>query len=108
MPTKTGLTKSIIFGVPSMETAGRIDDSDKVSAIEAARFRCQTRLRELEQQFEGLGNPQGVHYRGGGNHRAGCGVAPVWPRKRSSTSSIILPGASSREAYDYPRHASRP
>ena len=52
MPSKTGLTKSTIFGVPSMETAGRIDDSDKVSAFEAARFRCQTRLRELEQQFE--------------------------------------------------------
>jgi hypothetical protein len=52
MPTKTGLTKSTIFGVPSMETAGRIDDSDKVSAFEAARFRCQTRLRELEQPFE--------------------------------------------------------
>jgi hypothetical protein len=38
--------------MPSLETASRIDDSDKVSAFEAARFRCQTRLPELESQFE--------------------------------------------------------
>ena len=52
MPTQTKLAKSTIFGVPSLETAGRIDDSDKVSAFGAAHFRCQTRLRELESQFE--------------------------------------------------------
>lgn len=39
-----------IFGVPSLETASRIDDSDKVSG--AARYRCAARMRELEEQFE--------------------------------------------------------
>jgi hypothetical protein len=38
--------------VPSLQTAGRIDDSDKVSALEAAHYRCSARMRELEQQFE--------------------------------------------------------
>ena len=45
------ITKQI-FGVPSLETAGRIDDVDKVSAFEAAHYRCTARMRELEQQFE--------------------------------------------------------
>jgi hypothetical protein len=40
------------FGVPSLETAGRIDDSDKISAFEAAHYRCTARMRELEAQFE--------------------------------------------------------
>jgi hypothetical protein len=48
---KNSLTKQI-FGVPSLETAGRIDDSDKVTAFEAAHYRCQARMRELEGQFE--------------------------------------------------------
>jgi hypothetical protein len=41
-----------IFGVPSLETAGRIDDSDKMAALQAATYRCQSRMRELECQFE--------------------------------------------------------
>jgi hypothetical protein len=41
-----------IFGVPSLETAGRIEDVDKVSALEAATYPCQARMRELECQFE--------------------------------------------------------
>lgn len=41
-----------LFGVPSLETAGRIDDVDKVSAFEAAHYRCKSRLAELETQFE--------------------------------------------------------
>jgi hypothetical protein len=49
MVSKTGLTKSPIFGVPSRQTAGRIDDSDKVSAFEAG---CRARMSELESQFE--------------------------------------------------------
>jgi len=49
--TKT-LTKPSLFGVPSLETAQRIDDMDKVDAIHAAHFRLQTRMRELETQFE--------------------------------------------------------
>ena len=41
-----------IFGVPTVETAGRIDDCDKVQAIAAASYRCQARMRELEIVFE--------------------------------------------------------
>jgi hypothetical protein len=52
MVSKQGLTKSTIFGVPSLQTAGRIDDVDKVSAFEAAHYRCQSRMRELSEQFE--------------------------------------------------------
>jgi hypothetical protein len=52
MSPQTRLAKSTIFGVPSLETAGRIDDSDKVSAFEAAHYRCRARMSELEAQFE--------------------------------------------------------
>ena len=41
-----------LFGVPSIQTASRIDDSDKVSGLQAAHFRCSARMRELEIQFE--------------------------------------------------------
>jgi hypothetical protein len=41
------------FGVPSLETATRIDDSDAANAACAAHFRFATRMRELEAQFEG-------------------------------------------------------
>lgn len=43
-------TKS--FGLPSLEVATRIDNSDKVSALHAAGYRYDSRLRELEHQFE--------------------------------------------------------
>jgi hypothetical protein len=50
------MTKNVaradLFGVPSIQTAGRIDDSDKVAAFEAAHYRCNARMRELESQFE--------------------------------------------------------
>jgi hypothetical protein len=50
------MTKNVaradLFGVPSLQTAGRIDDSDKVAAFEAAHYRCTARMRELEDQFE--------------------------------------------------------
>ena len=53
MGTQTRLTKSTnIFGVPSLATAAAIDDSDKLSAFEAAHFRCRARMAELEAQFE--------------------------------------------------------
>jgi hypothetical protein len=45
------LTKQI-FGVPSLETASRIDDSDAANAACAAHFRFNSRMRELEAQFE--------------------------------------------------------
>ena len=45
------LTKQA-FGVPSLETANRIDASDKVSALHAAGYRYDARVREIELQFE--------------------------------------------------------
>ena len=40
------------WGVPSLETASRIDASDRVSALHAAAYRYDARVREIEQQFE--------------------------------------------------------
>ncbi|MGO9721764.1 MAG: hypothetical protein ACLPIG_11775 [Methylocella sp.] len=40
-----------IFGVPSLETARAIDDSDKAAGLQAAHYRLSPRMRELEQQF---------------------------------------------------------
>jgi hypothetical protein len=45
------LTKQA-FGVPSVETASRIDASDRVSALHAAGYRYNARVREIELQFE--------------------------------------------------------
>jgi hypothetical protein len=45
------LTKQA-FGVPPVETASRIDNSDKVSALHAAGYRYDARVREIELQFE--------------------------------------------------------
>jgi hypothetical protein len=55
MTTKTtGLarTKPNLFGVPSLETARAIDDSDKAAGLQAAHYRLSARMRELEQQFD--------------------------------------------------------
>jgi hypothetical protein len=41
-----------IFGMPSIETASRIDDSDATNAACAASYRFNSRMRELEAQFE--------------------------------------------------------
>jgi len=41
-----------LFGVPSLETARRIDDVDTVEAMAAAHYRLCARMRELEMQFE--------------------------------------------------------
>jgi hypothetical protein len=49
------MTKALqkqIFGVPSLETAQRIDDVDRVEAMAAAHYRLCARMRELEVQFE--------------------------------------------------------
>ena len=49
------MAKSIIkqtFGVPSLETADRIEASDMCAALGAAAYRFTARMRELEQQFE--------------------------------------------------------
>jgi hypothetical protein len=40
------------FGVPSAETANRIDASDRVSALHAASYRYDARVREIELQFD--------------------------------------------------------
>jgi hypothetical protein len=41
-----------MFGVPSLEISTRIDNSDKAAALNAAHYRCASRLRELESTFE--------------------------------------------------------
>ena len=41
-----------IFGMPSTETASRIDDSNATNAACAASYRFNARMRELETQFE--------------------------------------------------------
>jgi hypothetical protein len=46
------MTKQAIFGIPTQETASRIDDSDKTQAIASAHYRCSARMRELEIVFE--------------------------------------------------------
>jgi hypothetical protein len=51
MSTKTSIarTKPNLFGVPSLETARAIDDSDKAAGLQAAHYRLSARMRELEQ-----------------------------------------------------------
>jgi hypothetical protein len=44
--------KQTIFGVPSIETVTRVDDSDKCNAFTAAHYRLQENMRSLENQFE--------------------------------------------------------
>jgi hypothetical protein len=44
--------KQAIFGVPSIETVTRVDDSDKCNAFAAAHYRLQENMRSLENQFE--------------------------------------------------------
>lgn len=46
------LTKTSLFGVPSLETVRAIDDVDTVAAVTAAHYRLGARMRELEAQFE--------------------------------------------------------
>jgi hypothetical protein len=46
------VTKANLFGVPSLETATRIDNEDMVAALHAAHYRLTARMRELECQFE--------------------------------------------------------
>ena len=45
-------TKPQLFGVPSLETATRIDNVDMVEAIHAAEYRVRARMRQLECEFE--------------------------------------------------------
>jgi hypothetical protein len=46
------VTKAAIFGIPSLETSQRIDTNDQTCRAQAAHFRCQSRMQELEAQFE--------------------------------------------------------
>jgi hypothetical protein len=41
-----------VFGVPSAEVIGMIEDSDKIEALQAAGYRFSARMRDLETQFE--------------------------------------------------------
>lgn len=49
--TKLPSTKQI-FGVPSIETATRIDDSDRCTRAAAEHYRLCARMRQLESEFE--------------------------------------------------------
>jgi hypothetical protein len=44
--------KQQIFGVPSIETVARVDNSDKCNAFAAAHYRLQENMRGLETAFE--------------------------------------------------------
>jgi hypothetical protein len=50
--TMKSLSKPTAFGMPSMETASRIDDSDAANAACAAQYRFNARMNELDAQFE--------------------------------------------------------
>jgi hypothetical protein len=41
-----------IFGMPSLETATRIDTHDQACRARAAHYRCEQRLRQLESEYE--------------------------------------------------------
>jgi hypothetical protein len=43
-----------VFGVPSAELTGMIQDSDKIEALQAAGYRFSASMRELETQFEAM------------------------------------------------------
>jgi hypothetical protein len=45
-------SKPNLFGVPSLETARAIDDSDKAAGLQAAHYRLSARMRELEAQYD--------------------------------------------------------
>jgi hypothetical protein len=45
-------SKSNLFGVPSLETAQAIDDSDKTNSLEAAHYRLSARMAELARQYD--------------------------------------------------------
>jgi hypothetical protein len=40
------------FGVPSLESVERIDDSDRIAKAQAEHYRLTCKMRELECQFE--------------------------------------------------------
>jgi len=42
------VAKTNIFGMPSVETATRIDNVDMVEAVHAAHYRLNARMRQLE------------------------------------------------------------
>ena len=56
------LTKQPLFGVPSLEMASKIDDSDKIEGLRAAHYRYSARMRELEVQFESKASELRVAY----------------------------------------------
>ena len=47
------VSKPNIFWAPSLETARKIDDGDKVMAIESARYRFNATMADLERSYDG-------------------------------------------------------
>jgi hypothetical protein len=45
-------SKPNLFGIPSLETARAIDDSDKTNSLEAAHYRLSARMAELARQYD--------------------------------------------------------
>jgi hypothetical protein len=46
------VSKPQIFWAPDLSTARKIDDSDTVTAIEAARYRFSTSMADLERHYD--------------------------------------------------------
>jgi hypothetical protein len=46
------VTRPQIFWAPALDTARKIDDSDVVTAIEAARYRFSTCMADLEHHYD--------------------------------------------------------
>ena len=52
------------FGVPSADVLAAIDSSDKCADLQAAGFRFQTKLADLERQFEAKASESGPAEKG--------------------------------------------
>ena len=65
MTARTGglaRTQPTIFGVPSLETARAIDDSDKAAGSASRALSALPRMRELEQQFDAKASELGAAF----------------------------------------------
>jgi hypothetical protein len=52
MVTSKTLAKSPAFGVPSPEVIGNIEVAQACNELQTANFRYQTKMRDLNRQFE--------------------------------------------------------
>jgi hypothetical protein len=46
------MTRPQIFRAPALDTARKIDDSDVVASIEAARYRFNASMSDLERHYD--------------------------------------------------------